>query len=149
MWSSRCIERTGPDFCRLQERVLWRYVSVNQPRSRFPAQAKRAVSGPQDGATSARHSQSLCQQKWRSCPGGRLVGTNTRVRAGKKKKTLVFVLNRANWFKQVGWKTLVVVTQIGPAIRQHARLLRDIVAMYTTNNVQPKSEADCNQSQFL
>ena len=28
------------------------------------------------------------------------------------------VLNRAKWFKQVCWSSLVVVTQIGPAIRQ-------------------------------
>ena len=35
-------------------------------------------------------------------------------------------------FQQVCWGSLVVVTQIGPAIRQHARVLRDIIAMYRT-----------------
>ena len=46
--------------------------------------------------------------------------------------TLVFVLNRAKWFKQVYWNALIVVTQIGLAIRQHARVLRDIIAVYRT-----------------
>ena len=45
---------------------------------------------------------------------------------------LSFVLNRAKWFKQVCWNSLVVVTQIGPTIRHHARVLRDIIAMYRT-----------------
>ena len=47
----------------------------------------------------------------------------------KARNTLVFVLNRAKWFKKVFWKLLVRVTQIGPAIRQYARELRDIIAM--------------------
>ena len=29
-----------------------------------------------------------------------------------------------SWFKQVCWNSLVVVTQIGPAIRQHAKVYR-------------------------
>ena len=33
-----------------------------------------------------------------------------------------FVLNRPKWFKHVCWNSLVVVTQIWPAIRQHARV---------------------------
>ena len=48
----------------------------------------------------------------------------------KARKTLVFVLSRAEWFKKVSWNSLVVVTQIGPAIRQHAKVLRDIIAVY-------------------
>ena len=50
----------------------------------------------------------------------------------KARNTPLFVLNRAEWFKKVCWNSLVVVTQIGPAIRQHARVLRDIIAMYRT-----------------
>ena len=53
--------------------------------------------------------------------------------------TLVFVLNRAKWFKQVCWNSLAVVTPIGPAIRQHARVLRDIFAMYRNGTM-------CNRS---
>ena len=44
----------------------------------------------------------------------------------------VFVLNRAKWFKLVCWNPFVVVTQIGLAFRQQARVLRDIIAMYRT-----------------
>ena len=46
----------------------------------------------------------------------------------KARNTLVVVLNRAKWFKQVCWNSLVVVTQIGPAIRQQTRVLRNIIA---------------------
>ena len=48
--------------------------------------------------------------------------------------TLVFVLNRAKWFKKVCWNSLVVVTQIGPAIRQHAKVQRDVIAMHRTGH---------------
>ena len=34
--------------------------------------------------------------------------------------------------QKVCWNSLVVVTQIGPAIRQHAKVLRDIIAMHRT-----------------
>ena len=54
------------------------------------------------------------------------------IRISKARNTRVFVLNRAKWFKQVCWNSLVAVTQIGPAIRQHARVLRDVIAMCRT-----------------
>ena len=34
--------------------------------------------------------------------------------------------------QKVCWNSLVVVTQIGPTIRHHAKVLRDILAMYRT-----------------
>ena len=54
------------------------------------------------------------------------------IRYLKACNTFVFVLKRAKWFKQVCWNWLVVATQIGPAIRQRARVLRDMIAMYRT-----------------
>ena len=42
--------------------------------------------------------------------------------------------------QKVCWNSLVVVTQIGPAFRLRAKALRDM---------QPKSETDNNQSQFM
>ena len=50
--------------------------------------------------------------------------------------------------KQVCWNSLVVVTQIGPAIRQRAKALRDIIAMYI-EDAQSKFGTDSNQSQVL
>ena len=57
--------------------------------------------------------------------------------------------NRAEWFKKLCWNSLVALTQIGPAIQQHAKVLRDIVAMTQRDDVQPKSETDSDQSQFM
>ena len=42
------------------------------------------------------------------------------------------LLNRAEWFKKVCWNSLVVVTQIGSAIRQHAKVLQFTIVMYRT-----------------
>ena len=55
-----------------------------------------------------------------------------RKRAVKQLIRYLKVVNRAKWFKQVCWNSLAVVTQNRPAIRQHARVLRDIIAMYRT-----------------
>ena len=57
----------------------------------------------------------------------------------KARNTLVFVLNRAEWFKKVCWNSLVVVPQIWPAIQQRAKALRDIIATY-------KESTMCNRS---
>ena len=38
-------------------------------------------------------------------------------------------MNRAEWFRKSCWNSLVVETQIGPAIQQRAKALRDIIAM--------------------
>ena len=58
-------------------------------------------------------------------PHDREQARSETVDTSKARNTLVF-LNRTKWFKQVCWNSLAVVTQIGPAIRQHARVLRDI-----------------------
>ena len=46
---------------------------------------------------------------------------------------LIFMA-RAKWIKKVCWNSLVAVTQIGPAIRQHAKVQRDVIAMHRTGH---------------
>ena len=53
--------------------------------------------------------------------------SNFRTAVGK----LIFMA-RAEWIKKVCWNSLVVVTQIGPAIRQDAKVQRDVIAMFRT-----------------
>ena len=50
-------------------------------------------------------------------------GDTKKIVEKSRRNTLVFVLNRSKWFKLVCWNSFVVVTQIGLAIREHARVL--------------------------